>query len=281
MAQPHSLRSSSVVLATFALTTVIYSQTTQPAQNTKQAPTQQQAASPVTMTECEGTNNCANWTFLGTQGNGQWPSGEIANLSVERYDDNSVVIRRADSTGSSAGLTAVYTGTRHGDRVGGEYTSSWPGHWDNKSGNWYATIGKAPQGPPSVMRTCSTQIGSPGNLWCWTLTWNNGHYDAVADKGNSGTVAVVSFAPESVVMRATLPGGYWSVQTGKISSQGDSIFNGDWTDSNGNTGHFTATWGAALRDLPAATTQAQPQQRTVVVAPVVCVTWFFTVICGR
>src|ERR1700685_1940620 len=80
------------------------------------------AATPVTMTECEGTNNCATWTFLGTQGNGQWPSGEIANLSVDRYDDNSVVIRRADSTGASAGLTVTYTGTRHGDQGGGEYT---------------------------------------------------------------------------------------------------------------------------------------------------------------
>src|ERR1700685_468365 len=82
------------------------------------------AATPVTMSECEGTNNCATWTFLGTQGNGQWPSGEVANLAVEHSDASTVVIRRADSTGPSAGLTAVYKGTRHGDRVSGEYTSS-------------------------------------------------------------------------------------------------------------------------------------------------------------
>src|SRR5580698_6121777 len=111
-----------------------------------QALSRAKAATPVTMTECEGVNDCATWTFLGSQGNGQWPSGETANLSVERYDNNSVVIRRADSTGSSAGLTAVYTGTRHGDRVGGEFTSSWPGHWDNKAGNWYATVERSPQG---------------------------------------------------------------------------------------------------------------------------------------
>jgi len=102
---------------------------------------------PVTMTECEGKDNCATWTFLGAQGNGQWPSGETANLTVERYDEGSVVIRRADSTGASAGLTAVYTGTRTGDRVGGKVTSSWPVHWDSKTEYWYATVEKSPQGP--------------------------------------------------------------------------------------------------------------------------------------
>lgn len=48
--------------------------------------TRSKTPTPVTMTECEGVNNCATWTFLGTQGNGQWPTGETANLSVERYD---------------------------------------------------------------------------------------------------------------------------------------------------------------------------------------------------
>ena len=97
---------------------------------TTQQSSKPQGSAPVTMTECEGANNCATWTFLGTQGNGQWPSGETANLSVERVDAASVLIRRADSTGPSAGLTAVYKGTRNGDRIDGEYTSSWPGHWE-------------------------------------------------------------------------------------------------------------------------------------------------------
>jgi len=136
-----------------------------PAPATAQAPSK--AATPVTMTECEGVNNCATWTFLGAQGNGQWPSGEVANLNVERYDNDSVVIRRADSTGSSAGLTAVYTGTRHGDRVGGEFTSSWPEHWDNKSGNWYATV-EGTVSRPSVMHFCDVN--------CTTLQWENGRY---------------------------------------------------------------------------------------------------------
>lgn len=140
-------RSFPVFLAGFALASVTFGQPPQSAQKAAQAP-KSQVAAPVTMTECEGVNNCATWTFLGAQGNGQWPSGEIANLTVERSDNDSVVIRRADSSGSSAGLTAVYTGTRHGDRVGGEFTSPWPGHWESKGGNWYATLEKAPRALP-------------------------------------------------------------------------------------------------------------------------------------
>src|ERR1700691_241897 len=90
-----------------------------PSQAATKSPTTPQTPSPITMTECEGTNNCATWTFLGAQGIGQWPSGEISNLNVEHFDDNSVSIRRADPIGPSTGLTALYTGTRHGDRVAG------------------------------------------------------------------------------------------------------------------------------------------------------------------
>ena len=196
MAQRHLLRPSiAVMLASVFLTTAAFAQTPQPRQSAAQTPSKSQAASPVTMTECEGVNNCARWTFLGVQGTGQWPSGEVANLTVERYDDNSAVIRRADSTGSSAGLTAVYTGTRHGDRVGGEFTSSWPGHWENKSGNWYATVEK-PQSPPLAMRVCDLA----GN--CVTWTWNNGHYDGNWDRfGVTAILTVESFTPESVVIK--------------------------------------------------------------------------------
>jgi hypothetical protein len=79
-----------------------------------------------------------------------------------------MVDRRADSTGPSAGLTAVYKGTRNNERIGGEFTSSWPGHWNNKTGNWYATIRGDAQSPPPLMRVCDP------NYSCGTWTWNNG-----------------------------------------------------------------------------------------------------------
>jgi len=245
-----------------------------------QATSKPRTGAPVTMTECEGTNNCATWTFLGTQGNGQWPSGEVANLSVEHFDTGTVVIRRADSTGPSAGLTAVYRGTRNGNRVGGEFTSSWPGHWNNMTGNWYATIGKSAQSPPILMRVCDPYPNST----CATLTWNNGHYDGVFNNGGTATFTVESFSPDSVIMHRvdTSRVNYAYVYKGKISSQGNSILDGIWegdqgTQLAGKLGHFAATWGTAFQDNPAA--KKQGPAPVFVARPTVCYPWFFTVIC--
>jgi hypothetical protein len=128
------------------------------------------------------------------------------------------------------------------------------------------------------MRICPLPI-----TVCSTWTWNSGHYDFLGDNGVTGTVTVVSFAPESVILNRADYGrtaGYSAAYTGRIANQGNQILNGDWSDTNGASGHFTAAWGAAIQNLPAATRQPQaPQQRRVVV-PVVCVPWFFGMVCG-
>ena len=281
MTRTYSLGISvSVVLAILALATVSHGQTSAP------APSKPKTAVPVTMTECEGTNNCATWTFLGAQGNGQWPSGEVANLSVERYDANSVVIRRADSTGSSAGLTAVYTGIRHDDRVGGDYTSSWPGHWNSKSGNWYATVERNPAGPPSVMHVCLANCGT------WTLDkgppFNKPHYGSAA---STTLVTVDSWTRESVIMNRTDTGSVpgTAILTGKLSSDGNSIVNGNiawtWHPCCGTgSGPFTAAWGPAINTVPGSNAErdrGRPQQPVVILRPaIVCIPWFFSVVCA-
>jgi len=289
MAQFHSLgKSVSAVAAIVALATLACGQSSSSAQSVARPQVKPQAAVPVTMTECEGTNNCATWTFLGSQGTGQWPSGEVASLSVERYDTGSVVIRRADSTGSSAGLTSVYTGTRHGDRVGGEFTSTWPGHWNEKSGNWYATVERNPVGPPAIMHVCLANCGT------WTLDkgppFDKPHYGSVA---GTTLVTVESWTRQSVVMNRTdtgqVPGT--AVLTGKLSSDGNSIVDGSiawtWHPCCGTgSGPFTAAWGPAINTVPGSNAERDrgkpPQQQPyVIVQPaVVCVPWFFTVVCG-
>lgn len=256
------------VLLGLALTSNISGQNSSPAQNGAPVQGRSQAAGPVSMTECEGTNNCATWTFLGAQGNGQWPSGELASLSVEHYDADSVVIRRADSSGPSAGLTAVYKGTRHGNRIGGEYTSSWPGHWNNQEGNWYATIGRASLTPPGVMRVCNQHI-------CGTWRWNNGHYNGVWDGiPKTAIITVASFSPESVIFNRTdNDDGRTFVLKGKISSQGNSIIDGEQVRDDGALHSFSAYWGDALhKGQP-----AEPHQPMIVGRPVVCYGWFFVV----
>jgi len=80
MTQQRSLVTfGSAILEAFALAAVSYGQSIPPARKATRAPSKAQAAVPVTMTERERTNNCATWTFLGGQGNSQWPSGDIAH----------------------------------------------------------------------------------------------------------------------------------------------------------------------------------------------------------
>jgi hypothetical protein len=238
-------------------------------------------AVPVAMTECEGTNNCADWTFLGAQGNGQWPSGEIANLTVESYDDNSVEIRRADSTGRAAGLTALYKGTRHGDHVSGEFTSTWPGNWENRVGPWYAML--IPQNTPPVMHFCAAN--------CFTLKWDKSHYVSTGDNDpNSKTTwTVESFTPQLVVLRRLDSSGFTGFYSGQISPDGTTLVN---KMSNGKPSNYRLTWGAALNATPGNNAERDrekglppQQQRQVVVPvipimPVVCIPWFFSVVCG-
>ncbi|MGA1988121.1 MAG: hypothetical protein ABSG72_17780 [Candidatus Sulfotelmatobacter sp.] len=264
----------SAIVAAFAITAICLGQNTPTAKRPAGAAPKGQAASPVTMTECEGTNNCATWTFLGSQGNGQWPSGEVANLTVENFDADTVVIRRADSTGVAAGLTAVYKGTRHGDRIGGEFTSSWPGHWDGKAGNWYATIEKNSVSLPTLMHWCIDCANGMGG----TLVWENGHYLNVNDvPGQTTILTVEKFTRESVVLHRTNSGRYpgSAVLTGQISAQGNSIANGIQTNPDGQTRTFRLAWGTALNTVPGSR-RSDPQ---MVARPVVCYGWFFGIVC--
>lgn len=97
-------------------------------------PSHAKPAAQVVMSECEAGGTCAGWTFLGLRGNGQGTSGEVENLTIKHADKNSVTIARADSTGSTAGLTGTYIGTLRGGRIEGTFTSTWSGHWESKTG---------------------------------------------------------------------------------------------------------------------------------------------------
>lgn len=221
----------------------------------------------VTMTECEGTNNCATWTFLGKQGTGQWPSGETGSLSVEHFDADSVLIHRADATGPSAGLTAEYRGTRKGDRIAGEFTVTRPGQ-KTVTANWYATIGQSPQSLPRIMHACIRCAPGYGGTW----VWENDHYTNVAaPEGIREILTVESFTRASVILHMTRTGRYpgTDVFRGQISPQGNSIVNGVLKD--GRT--FQMAWGDAIDTVPG-TRVADP---IVVARPVLCYGWFFVV----
>jgi len=234
------------------------------------------APTPVTMTECEGTKVCGTWTFLGSQGNGQWPSGETANLSVEHFDADSVVIRRTDSTGPAAGLTAVYRGTRHGDRIAGKFRATLPGRQDSVTGDWNATIGKTLLNLPMLMHMCIQCESGMGA----TLVWEKGHYkNAAALPGESEIFTVESFAHESVILHRTDYGLHHgeAILTGRISEQGNSIVNGvqRWIGNPNNDHEFHAAWGDAISSVPG----SKEPDPVAIARSVVCVPWFLTMVC--
>jgi hypothetical protein len=76
------------------------------------------------------------------KGHAEWTlSGAVADLTIERFDLDGVVLHRVDTVGRTPGITAVYTGKIEGNRIEGNVTWSWPGHWSTSpSSTWYATV---------------------------------------------------------------------------------------------------------------------------------------------
>jgi hypothetical protein len=86
---------------------------------------------PAELAECDGDEctkgNPGTWIFHGMKGVGRQTKGQVYDLTVERYDPGSVVIRRVDRPSSTgAGVTMVYYGTVHDDEVSGTATLTWP-----------------------------------------------------------------------------------------------------------------------------------------------------------
>jgi len=97
---------------------------------------------PAKLSECETYGCGGEWKFSGRKGTAHWPKGVEAELTIERFDKDQVIIRRRDTNTGNLGATAVYTGIIHGRRISGDATYNWPGHWGNKPVvvQWSATI---------------------------------------------------------------------------------------------------------------------------------------------
>lgn len=105
------------------------------------AKAQASASLPPAMTECEPEGCIVQLQFHAGQAEARWPNGALANLNIEKYDGQSITMRRTDTMGASAGLGGVYTGTRKNNDFAGTMTWSWPGHGQLSTGtlNWTAT----------------------------------------------------------------------------------------------------------------------------------------------
>jgi TPR repeat protein len=131
----------------------------------------------VRLTECEGDQCGPNggggavWLLNGQDGYGGWKYGAFTNLSVQKFDNDEVVILRSDPIGSySGGLTAVYKGERRGDRIDGYVTWTWPGHFngqDTASSTWFADVSPVPPRDEEIANAKRIEAGiqSPPPQW--------------------------------------------------------------------------------------------------------------------
>jgi hypothetical protein len=120
--------------------------------------------SPTGLLECEGnqcdSGNSGAWIFHGNAGVGRWTAGQVADLTIERFDATKIVIRRVDRLSSpSPGFSAVYSGKLKNGRIDGIVDASWPGHFPNQNPPgtvkylWFASI-------PSLTCDASAQLSS-------------------------------------------------------------------------------------------------------------------------
>jgi Sel1 repeat len=169
----------------------------------------QSVQAPSSLKSCEGAlcNPSAGgygiWTFHGTRGHGTWTNvGGEAELSVERFDAESVVIHREDVVGPTKGASAVYRGKLDGDQIRGVVEYSWAGHWNpGRTAPWSAKLDPkiaadflAGLSPPSV-NSGSVQAAAPivlsGEFYSLTpANWGNKtmHPVRITHQGNEFSV---------------------------------------------------------------------------------------------
>jgi TPR repeat protein len=126
---------------------------------------------PTFLIECEGRGNeCTStnpdyvgtWAFEGRQGVQHHPAiTSVPDLTIEQYDQNGVIIKRVDRNGNSVGMTAVYTGSVHGNLLSGTVAYEWPGHEGfPTNGTWAALIHS-----PGVMKKSYIPTPPPTPKW--------------------------------------------------------------------------------------------------------------------
>jgi RHS repeat-associated protein len=131
---------------------------------------------PSSVAECEGNSGgqtCGNFTlFDQDQFSATWQNGAIATITAQEWDNDHVTLSRVDTTGTSAGLTAEYSGQLQGDTVSGTVTWVWPGHPGFPAdGTWSGTFTSAPPVQPGKLNGnhcpfCGDPINVPsGNMF--------------------------------------------------------------------------------------------------------------------
>jgi hypothetical protein len=215
---------------------------------------------PVVVTECQGFNNCATWTFAKNSKNkkiglGKWPTGEEAVLELESTGNNQVVVIRTDLTGAKAGLTATYIGILKDYGVGGSYTSFYKGQ--REDGDWYWMTN---QNAGSLRITeCEGRncAAFPPDAPVWTFNGSAGI--GIFGTGNQPMV-LEHFDANTIEVRRTDTTGPWrgsAVYTGRV--QGSQISGEVRYFDPGRSAPRIGTWTGVIGTAPLPTGGSQAQ----------------------
>jgi hypothetical protein len=226
---------------------------------------------PARMLACESkTDSCkqANatfdmvWTFYGTDGTANFPANPAGSpIAIEKFDSNSIVVRRVDAQGPTAGLTALYTGTVQGTHITGTVQWSWPGHPDYPTSGSFSAILQDQLAASTAAPTGSTTSSAAtatGPLPNELLVCENGNCNAAwIFHGTEGTgtwftrntikanLTVLRSEPDYIVIgRTDTTDGVSARYAG--SPHGDHWSGTIVFSTPGHPGETTGTWTATI-----------------------------------
>ena len=208
---------------------------------------------PSRIVECEGLlcNDDSvygiDWAFKGNEGIGRF-NGSAQPLILEHATSNLIFVRRTDTTGPSAGQSALYMALRHGTQLTGAalyYDSHNPK--SPRADFWYGVVenplalmpetyaaGLAPTAMPQYLSLCVAD----GCGLHWTFTGSHGFaprdQNVAADK-----LTLQSFTPTQVVVQSTGHDDPQKVSIYRGKLQGNRIV-GTVESENGSTSPFSA-----------------------------------------
>ncbi len=211
------------------------------------------------------------WKFSGVLGAADWNNGAEARVVVERFDADGVDIRRIDMPlSTSYGLTAVYTGTMHGNRIEGDVVWSWSGHWNDEHpiGHWTAVIQRSAPLPPPVeairipnaLIECEADQCAPGRQGGCLWTFNGRQAESRCRNGAHFKLDVQKFDSDGIVLRRTefpdsVSPGLTALYTGtlrgdRITGIGTWSWPGHWNNHNPSGRWFATIAEGDHPDLP-------------------------------
>jgi hypothetical protein len=197
--------------------------------------------------------------FNGVEGTANWPSGSTGTrLTIEKFDGQSIVIRRFDRTGATAGLSGVYNGVIQNNRIEGTAKWSWDGHPGfPRTGAWAAIIqntsgtdGQTSSGAPTPSST-----GIPPRLLecegvgvcsgAWTISGSEGSATWFSHTPTRAKLTIVRSAPGDILIRRTnTSDGVTAVYTG--TQRGNQLSGTVIWSNPGNPSGSSGTWSASV-----------------------------------